>query len=228
MHPVLSEDKQTYILNTAFWEPISTSQQDGFFDLLMKEAFVRAGKKVVIRRPPAERGLINASSGIDDGDGPRIANIQNMDIYTNLVRVPEKIIDVDFIAFSKNPNYKIRTWSDLRKYNVGIVTGWKILEWNIKEYKSLIKVKNPNLLFSLFLSQRVDVVVIDKWTGKNMIDKLDLDGIHIHDEYPLATREMYLFMNKAHMNTSAEISNILKEMKKDGTYSLIVNNTLKK
>ncbi len=219
-----NEDK--IIINTAFWEPVSTENNDGYFDQIMYEAFHRLGMVVEIRRPPAERGLINANDGTDDGDGPRIANIRNMDLYSNLVIVPEKVMDVQFVAFSLTNSISINNWNDLENYNIGIVTGWKILELSIDKYKSLIKVKNPYLLFNLLKSRRVDVVIIDKWTGKKMMDKFQLTGVTIHDSPPLAEREMFLFLNKNHQQLVDRLTKVLNQMKLDGSFSRIEYSTL--
>lgn len=222
---VYSEDSLT--INTAFWEPISTENNDGYFDQIMHEAFHRLDKTVQIKRPPAERGLINANLGIDDGDGPRIENLQNMNLYPNLVMVQEKLLDVEFVAFSKGGDIQIDNWSDLSAYNIGIVTGWKILEWNISNYKSLIKVKNPYLLFNLLKTNRVDVVIIDKWTGKKMVENFHLSNVTMHDDPPLATREMFLFLNKKHEGLAQELRKVFYGMKIDGTFQGIASSTLK-
>ena len=89
----------------------------------MDETFHRLDKTVLIKRPPAERGLINANLGIDDGDGPRIANLQDMNLYPNLVMVPEKLLDIEFVAFSVGGNIQIDNWNNLSTHNVGRITG---------------------------------------------------------------------------------------------------------
>ena len=57
------------------------------------------GVELRLVKLPAERGLINANAGIEDGDLARITGLEKQ--YPNLVRVPEKLVDLDFTAFSK-------------------------------------------------------------------------------------------------------------------------------
>jgi len=52
-----------------------------------------------IVRLPAERAMINVNSGESDGELPRIAGLSNK--YTNIVQIPEKLLDYSFVAFSQ-------------------------------------------------------------------------------------------------------------------------------
>lgn len=80
--------------------PLSTSEGSSFYDLVLKEAFDRGGYEIKIIQLAAERSLTNANEGIIDGDFVRISGLEK--VYPNLVRVPEKITDFEFVAFSKH------------------------------------------------------------------------------------------------------------------------------
>jgi len=65
-HSALSQE--TIVLNTAFGPPVSNDTQTGFGDQVIREAFKRIGYRLETVRLPAERALINANRGIDDGE----------------------------------------------------------------------------------------------------------------------------------------------------------------
>jgi len=83
--------KHTITLNTTGYAPLSTPDQKGVMDLIAREAFRRCGYTLKLQTLPAERALHHADKGITDGELARIKGME--DIYPNLVRVPEKLID---------------------------------------------------------------------------------------------------------------------------------------
>lgn len=211
------------ILNTFAGPPLSNSEGTGFYDLVLKEAFNRAGHEIEIIQLPAERSLTNANEGITDGDFVRISGLES--IYPNLVQVPEKITDFEFVAFTKHIDIPIKGWESLQPYHVAIVRGWKILEKNIAPSPSLIRVKNQYLLFSLLANDRTDIVVYSRFEGYDLINQHKIQGITAL-EPPLAVREMYLYLNKKHSSLIPLIETNLKEMKRDGTFDKIRIKTL--
>lgn len=204
--------------------PLSSPDQTGMLDLIVKEAFSRIGEKVSIRALPSERSLVNANQGFIDGDLVRIEGIDNL--YPNLVRVPEKTCDFEFTAFGKDTAIELGGWESLEPYSVGIIIGWKILEENVHS-RVLVKVENPKLLFNLIKHDRVDMVIYNRHEGYGVIKEMDLQGIDVIGQ-PLESREMFLYLNKKHGNLIPPLARAMKDMKKDGTYSHIVNAALKK
>ena len=210
-------------LNTFAGPPLSTPDQAGMYDLVLREAFTRIGVPVRIGHLPAERSLLNADRGIDDGDFVRIAGLETT--YTNLIRVPEKITDFEFVAFSRNLRITTPDWESLRPYDVAIVRGWKILEKNLAGAASLTRVKNLRILFTLLAQGRADLAVYSRFEGYEMINRLGLTDIQVL-EPPLAVREMFLYLHKKHAALVPEVTAALRAMKADGTYQRIVEQTL--
>lgn len=212
-------------LNTAFGPPISTADNSGFFDRLMQEACRRIGYRVSIDKPQAERALMLANSGINDGDGPRIANLDNVWSYPYLVRVEEKLLDIDFVAITRDPNLSIRAWNSLAGHNVAIVTGWKILERHLAYLSNLIKVKDVEHLLLLLQHGRTDVVIMDRYSGLATARLIGLKDFHVNDP-PLESTPMYLYLNIRHVEIAQKLSAALQAMKRDGTYNRIHQETL--
>ncbi len=216
---------QPLVLNTNDTYPRSTPEGKGFHDLIVKEAFRRIGMQVSIVHLPAERALVNANEGIDDGNFVRIAGLEKK--YPNLVMVPEKICDFEFAAFTKNPMIKIEDWDSLKPYNVGIINGWKILEANIVGTKSLTKVRSDEALFDLLMHDQADLIVFDRIQGKAMIKKSRLTGVKVLQPL-LAKRDMYLYLNVRHAGLVPKVGTVLQEMKRDRTLELIMQSVLSK
>ncbi|MBF0559412.1 MAG: transporter substrate-binding domain-containing protein [Nitrospirae bacterium] len=215
---------QVLIMNTANDPPNSTDDYSGICDIVMTEAFKRIGIKLEIVNLPSERALINANEGIDDGNYARIEGLEKT--YPNLIRVPEEITRFEFSAFSKNVHFKPTGWDSLAPYNVGIITGWKILETNITNAKSLTQVKDETLLFNLLAADRVDVVVYERMQGKYFLNNSGMKNIVVLIP-PLTVKSMYPYLHKKHKELVPKLAEALKSMKKDGTYAKIVDGVLK-
>jgi len=214
---------KTITLGTENYPPISNIYETGFEDLIAKEMFRRIGVKVILNFNPSERVLYNANVGIDDGILTRVGGIEKK--YTNLVPLNESLFTADYVAFSHNKNIKISGWNSLAPLNIGIITGWKLLERNITSAKSLIRVKSAKQLFALLGSGRVDVIVFSRFPGLQMIRDQGLTGVTAL-EPPLAQRKRFFYLNKKNKALVPRATKALKAMKADGTYQKIFNQTI--
>ncbi|RDH85723.1 MAG: hypothetical protein DIZ80_02000 [endosymbiont of Galathealinum brachiosum] len=221
MKPVYSGEH--FVLNSGGFPPFSNSERNGFEDLLSKEMYKRAGISITINQLPSERGLRIANEGLEDGIHSRVKAINKK--YKNLLPLEEPTMERQYVAYAKDASIKIDGWKSLSKYNIAIITGWKILEWNIINSKSLIKVRNSDQLFKLLENGRVDVIVFTKWGGLQKIKDLNIQGIYLLDK-PLAKKDMYFFLHKKHRELVPRLSAILREIKKDGTYKAIFDETM--
>ncbi len=164
--------QQPLVLTTSMAPPLTKNDQTGFYDQILIEAFQRLEQPVLIKHLPTERSITNANLGISDGEFPRISGLDRL--YPNLLKVPEKIVDFEFAAFTWRPDIQLKDWNSCKPYNVAIVRGWKILEANLTDVRSLVKVKNQRLLFSLLGRHRTDIVVYSRFEGHEMIKRLGL------------------------------------------------------
>jgi len=212
VHPVYS---RTLVLNDASGEPYTTPQHDGFLDIVVGKAFKAANVDMVLIRNPAERGLRNANQGIDDGELTRIEGIEKT--YTNLLRVPEKIIDWDFVVFSKKVDIRTSSWQDLKPYHIGFIRGWKILEANTAGFPYVESVSNSDVLFNMLERDRIDVALFSRWIGLSIVKQKQLSGVHVL-EPPLATRAMYIYLHNKHADLIPVIESSLKQIKASGEY----------
>lgn len=102
-----------------------TEQLTGFVDLVLAKAYERIGYKLDIIKIENENALISANKGVVDGLSQRIAGLTKH--YPNLIRVPEKFLDWQFVAFSKQNINASEGWNSLVPYTTAIITCWKNL-----------------------------------------------------------------------------------------------------
>ncbi|VAW70734.1 hypothetical protein MNBD_GAMMA09-2451 [hydrothermal vent metagenome] len=218
----------TLVLNTAFGSPVSNAQQTGFADQVVTEALRRIGYQLNTIKLPAERALINANRGIDDGDLLRVAGIEKK--YPNLIRVPETIMTIDMVLFSKNmSDFVLKDWESVAPHSLAIISGWKIMEKNFAKPGNrveIIKTDNADQSFTLLLKDRVDFIAYSYWSGLGYLKTHNITGITLVQP-PLASPKFYIYLHKKHKKIIPELAAALKEMKKDGTTMKLFEKILK-
>lgn len=216
--------QQTIVLSTIQRTPISTPDNKGMADLIAIEAFKRVGVKLEIDDIPAKRALINANRGIHDGDLARVDGVTKA--YPNLLPVPEITWLAEIGGFSKQEGIKLNGWSSLDPFHLAYIRGWVIFERNIKASKSLTQVNDPETLFNLLDKNRTDIALYEKKMGYGVIKKMKLEGIY-NLKQPLTVEPIYIYLHKKHQALIPQVANAIREMKRDGSYQMIVHNALK-
>jgi len=157
---VCHADMPVLTLNDSNEPPYTTDDRKGFVDAVAIEAFRRAGVQLRLVRLPAERGLINANAGTEDGDLTRIAGLDVL--YPNLIQVPEKLSDWEFVAFSKNPTLTAKL-DVLRTQPIGHIRGWKIYENMLAGAPFVVSSDDSAQLFRQLQMDRIDVALYERW-----------------------------------------------------------------
>ena len=207
------------VLNDTNEAPYTTSDGKGFLDAVAGEAFRRAGVKLRLVKLPAERALINANLGLGDGDLTRIAGLEAQ--YPNLVRVPEKLIDWTFAAFSKNAALPAR-WDVIRAHPTGHIKGWKIYERELVGAPNIVEAQDARQLFRLLELDRIQVALYERWLGAALIRQQGTKGVRTLDP-PLATREMFIYLHKRHAALVPKLAAALAAIKAQGLYQRLYN-----
>ncbi|MDH4274680.1 MAG: transporter substrate-binding domain-containing protein [Gammaproteobacteria bacterium] len=202
------------ILNDTNEAPLTTINHDGFVDIIATEAFRRAGLTYHLVKRPAERALIDSNKGILDGELSRIEGLEKQ--YPNLVRVPEVLVTWLFTAFSKQDDIPANL-AAINQHTVGFIKGWKIFEQMTAGAKTVLTANDPNQLFRMLHLERVEVILYMHAGGNVLIEQQGLRGIHALTP-PLATRDMFIYLNKRHAKLIARLSNALRNLKADGFY----------
>jgi polar amino acid transport system substrate-binding protein len=211
-------------LVTGALPPLSAAPgHPGFLNELARALFKRVGVEVEVSTLPVERVMINVNSGLDDGDLFRTAGAEQD--FPNLLRVPEKVLDFEFMAYTNRPEIRVATWADLAPYVVAYTTGYRIYDRSVKGVKEITKTASIQELFPLLDKGRADVVLIDRWQAQWIIRR---DGYLARPiEPPLARVEMFIYLNKKHAALVPKVAQALAEMKTDGSYQKLYDAYLK-
>lgn len=202
------------VLNDTNEPPFTTADRDGFLDAVAGEAFRRAGVQLRLVKLPAERGLVNANAGIEDGELCRIAGIEAL--YPNLVRVPEKLVDWELTAFSKNAVLPAQI-DVLRTRSIGYMRGWKIYEKKMAGAAYVVTSEDPYQLFRQLQFDRIDVALYERWLGLSLLKRKNIKGVYVL-EPPFETREMFIYLHKRHQALVPKIAEALRAIKAEGMY----------
>lgn len=206
----------TLVLNDANSAPFTNESGTGLVDIVAGEAFRRAGLKLKLVRLPAERALINANAGIEDGEVSRVAGIEKA--YPNLIPVPEKLVDHHFVVFTRNTTLKVASWESLHSMSVGYIRGYKIVERNIPSGTRTITANDAEQLFAMLDKGRVDAIIYRRWEGLALAKKLGIQNVYIV-EPSLVEAGIYIYLNKKHADKVPLIATALREIRAEGLFS---------
>lgn len=211
---VSADNTPLLVINDTNAPPFTTPAQDGFLDIVTREALRRAGARLELTKLPAERALLSANAGEIDGDLTRIKGLQKQ--YPNLIPVQEKLVDWEFSAFSKDPSIPA-TWPAIRAKTVGHITGWKIYEKATYGSNNVVRATTPKQLFRLLALDRIDVALHARWMGHHHFGSMRLHGVRELTP-PLAKHEMFIYLNKRHAELAEQIAQALRDLKQEGFY----------
>lgn len=220
--PVAARAQRLHLVTVALPPLAPQAKQPGFADAVAREAFRRVGVDIEVNVLPGDRALVNVNTGLDDGDLLRTPAVEKD--YPNLVRVPEKMMDFDFVGYSQNPKLHVDGFAGLKPYVVSYVAGWKIYEQKVKDYRELTTAPSLNEMFLLLKNRRAEVVLADRWQGLWAARQA---GVKAHViEPPFVRSPMYMYLNQRHAALAPKLANALAQMKADGTYQRIVDKLL--
>ncbi|PTW60960.1 amino acid ABC transporter substrate-binding protein (PAAT family) [Breoghania corrubedonensis] len=196
--------------------PLSNDEHTGFNDRILAEAFRRTGIEISLRRVPTGRAGPLVNAGTEDGCGPRIPEFS--EYFPNLVPIKEPAITFEFVAFTRRDGIRFNGWESLSRYTVGHLMGSVILARNSDKHAAAVtRVKSVIQLFELLDRGRIDIAIIERWTGLDAIKRLGLKNVRmLHPA--LARRPMFFFLNRKHAALVPRVEAAMREMKADGTY----------
>lgn len=212
---LFAQSSQQILRINSGWKGPEAGLVSEVLQAIFKEADI--GLKVQVL--PNKRSIMNANSGIDDGEATRIWNINKY--YPNLVRVPIQTHHIDIVALS-HKKLSIKAFSDLKAYHVGVVRGMKIVEVKVGAVKpkSLTNIDKYDQLLQMLQSHRLDVIVADKTSLLNEIKKNKIKGLYLTNK-PLLIVPLYLHLHKKHQHLIPKIEKAIKTLKHKGSLAAI-------
>ncbi len=215
-------EEKKYIFYTGAQSPVRE-----ILEQRLQEAFRRSGKKCRVRSTgSAQRALMLANED-GDGDALRVPNIKELvpELTGNLVQIPEAIIDINFVVYTKDKHLPIEGWESLKGYRNGLRGGVKVLEENIPAQRTILP--DSERLFQMLDRGRLDTVSEHAEIGDYIIKKLQISNVKKMWP-PLISTSGFIFIHKKHQNLIPEITQILVAMKKDGSFEVIRDDVLTK
>ena len=197
---------------TLYFSALEGTVNTDICELVLKEAYSRLGIKISVRRYPADRSLRYSNRGDTDGELFRIDNIDFK--YQNLVKVSVPVNQMEAIAYSKRDDIKTSGWSSLLPYKVGIRRGIKFSEYGTKLMKPYIVNLNQQLI-SILLKDKVDIIVLTRGNGIEMIKKFNVPEIKAI-EPPIEKYNLYHYLHKKNKYLVPDLERILGEMREEG------------
>lgn len=211
-----------FTMTTSVGAPLYFEDGSGLYNLLVEEIFKRLNIEFKLVWLPSRRSLVFTDDGVDDGNIARTKAIEKK--FSNLIRVPEKVFDFEFMAYSRDPSIILPDWKSLQPYVVGIINGWQIVERNVADAKLVTRANDYEQLFNMLDKGRVEIAILDRAMGSWKLKQLGLDIFSV--EPPIIKQPMFIYLNKKHESLVPEIVRVLKDMKRDGTFTAIYEKAL--
>jgi len=221
--PLVTVHAEPLRLTSGTKAPYFLPDRQGFLDRLIPEVFRRIGIEAeAVQYDASARANINANNGIDDGVAMRVRGLDKD--FPNLIRIDEKVIDNEFVAFTLRHDFATTDFETLRPYEVAYIAGWKVFDDHILPGTPVTKTPNAEQLFGLLAGGRADVVLFERWQGQYLLRQGRLPARMLHP--PLVSTEMFLYLHKKHAALVEPAARALRAMKSDGSYRNLVAQTL--
>jgi polar amino acid transport system substrate-binding protein len=208
-------------METGFYH---SPEQTGLIDDLLGLALKKMGYGLRVLTVPTERSLKMTAAGYADGEMLRTTAIESH--FPTLLRVPEKLVDGEFVVFSHEPIDLSQGWQALAGKSVGIVIGMKLIENNVPANAYITKVKDEKLLFTLLKRKRIDYAVFVRDMGQYYLHKNNIKGLLVTKMH-LDKVPAYTYLHPKHAALVPCLANALKEMKQDGSFQMLVEKHLR-
>ncbi|MCP4349907.1 MAG: transporter substrate-binding domain-containing protein [Desulfobacterales bacterium] len=213
-------------IGSMYKPPISNAKGTGLIDLITKERFSRIGVKVEINLVASGHALKKANKGLYDADIMRVGGASEK--YTNLIQVPGKIYDFDFVAFTKTVKAPMTGWDSLTPFRVAVPKGWVETDNHVSQNNTTTLVRSPSpfKLFKTLTDGETDLIIYERLMGYQMLKDLDLKDVHVI-EPPLSSKDMFLYLHNKHKDLVPKLVQALKDMKEDGTFKKFYDQALR-
>ena len=212
------EPERTIVLSTMIPESLSSFHE---MSSIYTEAFKRLGYHFKLVFLPGERAIVDANSGVVDGEAARIASL-NSNKYPNVIRVEEPIIVTKEAAYSVDTSIKINGWESLmgKGYKVGLIKGLKLVEEKLSQYvekENIVTLINLEQCLKMLQSRRIDLLIVGVVVEESELMKSDayqdIKRVGIVQE-----KAVYPWLHKRHKALVSPLADTLKAMKADGTF----------
>jgi len=200
---------QTFLLNSPLLKSHPTARVKIGLAILT-DAFNALGFNVEFRYRPDKRSITEASKGLADGDFARIAAI--VELYPNLVVVPESLGETKIVAFSLGNDIDLSHYQIVQhQHRIGYLSGWANASGLLKDYPNKVPVAEYDVLFKFLLHKRVDLVLYNKVAGEKILRNMQVYDYQISAS--LLSNATFLVLNKKHTALTQQLAVEIKRAK---------------
>lgn len=200
-----------------------------FYLQIYTEAFKELGYEFRYELYPSKRCSLMANAGEVDGEPQRIFGYG--DVYPNMVRVEEAIFINRTIAFATKPSIQLEGLESLKgtNYRVDYLRG---SVWSRQQLQPLVK---PDLLSVVSYSEqalrklllnRTDLFIVLEARVMVLLQNEEFKDTGIIPVTVVGTNLSYPFLHKSHAKLAPKLAEVLRQMKEDGRYELILHRTM--
>ncbi len=186
---------------------------------ILEKAYNKIGEDVSFKLLPGERAISDSNDGVTDGEAHRVNNIQKK--YPNLLKIPTSYITAENVVFSKSLSIHITGYESLKPYRIGFNIGLKIAEESTKGFPYLNLVTKEEQAFLMLNSNRVDLVIAERFSGLRHLKILGLKEIKILDD-PVNKVQLFHYVHKKNRSIVPKLDSAFQTMLKDGTIEKIL------
>ena len=139
--------------------------------------------------------------------------------------VQEPYLEIPFMVYYKNKVIQNVNWQELEKYKCVNIIGIKFVNGMMKTATAngnLYNVATYEQALKMLQGERVDFAFLIEPIADNIIVKEKISGIKKFDTI-IASTPIYLLLSKKHKDLAPKASEVLKKMKKDGSYYKILD-----
>lgn len=189
---------------------------------ILMEAYAHVGVTLHVVTMPGERSLVSANTGVTDGELYRKGDIANQ--YANLRIVPVPLMRYEIVAFCRCKPFAVKDWNSLKSYRIGYIKGIKIVEQNTggMDAEAVGTLKQA---FTKLELGRSDIVLANRITGVAALRDLHLNDVVVLSP-ALASFPVYHYVFKGHEDLVPKLTEVLRQMEKDGTLEKIQREVL--
>lgn len=179
---------------------------------ILIRAYERIGIEVKVVRYPIKRSLLVSNSGEVDGELYRVYGID--EVYTNLIRVPHKIYDMQIVVLARPGFSPVTRWKDFYPGVVGYLSGFLYAQSRL-EGQNTVPLANLLQSFSLLRQQKLDYVISTRVTTLINLNLSGGRGIELQQEV-LDRVPLYHYLHIDNRDLVPLISKSLREMSESG------------
>lgn len=198
--------------------------------LVYKEAFRRIGFDFRLESYPVKRALHLADTGQTDGDVSRIHDLARGGLYQNLVRIEEQVGEAIVAGYSLRDDIRLQGWTSLGedwayKLIVGYQRGFRAAENNVPTHvpqSRIIVTSDPELMIRMLLAGRIDLLIEPERVADMWLTRADFKEAGVRKVGVLERVPTYGYLHKKHAALAPKVADALREMKKDGSFSALI------